>query len=82
MEMLSGMQRAGAQSCVGSTAEERKWNKAIVAKVKLTSDFDLHGLHAVELRHALDLREWNSVAIWKRVSPIIHAENHSRVVLK
>lgn len=40
---------------------------------------DLHGADAVELRHALDLREGNDSVVCKSV--IARAEHHSRILL-
>lgn len=46
-----------------------------------TQVLDFHGAHAVQLRHALDLREGNGRVVWKYVPVISRVEHHSRILL-
>lgn len=46
-----------------------------------TQVFDFHGANAVQLRHALELREGNRRVVWKYVPVISRIEHHSRILL-
>lgn len=67
---------------IGSRCEVAKVRLSLTTNSDvLTTDFNLHGADAVELRHALDFSEANFGAVWKCMSLVLYADNHTRIIL-